>query len=305
MIKERLEGDLGLTFGVGLGPNKSIAKIASKHHKPAGFTAIPARAIHTYLKDLPAGSIWGLGGSTSLYLEKLGVRTALEFAQRDQAWLVANHISKPYCDIWMELNGKMVKKLNTASDDSIGSIMKTQTFTPPSSDRAFVLSQLAKNIEGACAKARRYKVKGRSLSFYLKTQDFTYGGLSLQLSVAVADPRECLRVVEEHFDEVFDSSTVYRATGFTLRSIVADHAATADLFGESVRVEEKAKLLTAVDALNRKFGRTTVHFGASMSAQLDADAHQKSRALRSRKKIALPIEQRRKTINIPYLGIAR
>ena len=38
------------------------------------------------------------------------------------------------------------------------SIQKVKTFTPPSSNEAFVFSQLSKNIENATMKARRYNL---------------------------------------------------------------------------------------------------------------------------------------------------
>lgn len=305
MIQDKLHNDLGLSFSAGLGPNKSLAKIASKFRKPAGFTSIPAKEAHMYLKDIRVGSVWGMGGSTSLYMQKLGIDTALEFAEQDAHWLEVNKISKPYRDIWTELRGGFVKQLNTASDDSIGSIMKTQTFTPPSSDRAFILSQLARNIEGACVKARRHGVRGRTCSFYLKTQDFTYQGLSLELSLPLADPREFLQLVEAEFDRVFEEGVLYRATGFTLRSITAEHASTPDLFGNSEKAETKSRILETVDNLNRAFGSNTVHFASSFMARKDDDAHQAVRARRARAKIALPIEKKRKSLNIPYLGIVR
>jgi DNA polymerase-4 len=305
MIQEKLHTELGVTFSAGLAPNKSLAKIASKYRKPAGFTAIPANKAHLYLKDLPLGSIWGMGGMTSLYLEKLGVRTALEFAERDTYWLSTNKISKPYRDIWTELRGGFVKELNTSSDDSIGSIMKTQTFTPPSSDRSYVLSQLANNVESACVKARRHGVCARTASFYLKTQDFSYGGLSLELSIPLADPRAFMELIEKEFDRVFDPDTLYRATGFTLRSITADRAANLDLFGETEHAEAKSEILNTVDRLNKKFGSGTVHFAASSVAKADIEARRMRRASKKRPGIALSIERKRKSLNIPYLGIVR
>lgn len=41
-IKAELERKLGITFGVGVASTKVLAKVASKHRKPAGFTYIPA-----------------------------------------------------------------------------------------------------------------------------------------------------------------------------------------------------------------------------------------------------------------------
>jgi DNA polymerase IV len=56
-MKHDLDTELGCTFSVGLAPNKVVAKIASKWQKPSGFTAIPGRDIHLFLKAIPAGKV--------------------------------------------------------------------------------------------------------------------------------------------------------------------------------------------------------------------------------------------------------
>src|SRR5438874_5528884 len=86
-IKESLDAELGFTFSVGLAPNKVIAKLASKWKKPSGLTAIQARDIHLYLKDLPVEKVWGIGPQTAAYLQKCGMCTALAFARRNEAWV--------------------------------------------------------------------------------------------------------------------------------------------------------------------------------------------------------------------------
>lgn len=303
LIKERLENDLGITFGVGLAPNKTIAKVASSFRKPAGFTAIPAKSIHTYLAERPLGSIWGVGFKTSLYFEKLGVHTALEFAEKDDAWLKANSISKPYRDIWLELRGHCVRELATGTDEMMGSILNSRTFTP-SSDRQAVLSALAKNVEDACAKARRHNVKGRACRFYLKTQEFTYSGKNLTMSVPLSDPREFLRLIETHFNSVYVVGTKYRAAGFGLYSITPDSATTPDLFGESARVASEAPLLEAVDRINKKYGRHTLHLASSAQALAREGERQRTRRMHRRTRLALDIDHRKKTLNLPYLGVA-
>lgn len=304
MIHRRLEADLGITFGVGLGPNKAIAKIASKWNKPGGFTAIPAREIHAYLAQLPIGSVWGMGFSTSLYLEKLGIRTALDFAQKDDAWLSANAIKKPYRDIWLELRGGFVRRLATHENDEIGSILQSRTIMP-TTERAVLLSALAKNVEGACAKARRHRVKASSCRFYLKTQAFTYEGKNLGLAIPLDDPRAFLKLIEEQFDSVFRPDTLYRATGFGLYGIVPEHAVMPDLFGMTATVVAQAPLIRAVDAINRKYGRHTVSLGASLDAIARERDRKRERAKRSRSRLPLTVDLRKKTINIPYLGVAR
>jgi DNA polymerase-4 len=152
-IKADLDGELGMTFSVGLAPTKVLAKIGSKWKKPSGLTVIFGRHIEEYLAALPVEKVWGIGPQTSAFLAKHRIMTALDYARRDEAW-VKRHLSKPYQEIWHELRGTPIYPVMVAKKTEYKSIGKTKTFTPPSTDRAFVLAQLPKNVENACIKAR-------------------------------------------------------------------------------------------------------------------------------------------------------
>src|ERR1043166_4201583 len=156
-IKKELDTELGFTFSVGLAPNKVIAKIASRWQKPSGLTAIPVGELHRYLTRLPVQDVWGIGPQTTAFLKKHAVETALQLAQKPEPW-VKKYLSKPFYEIWQELNGACVFELATGEHETYASIQKVKTFTPPSPDKAFVWAQLAKNIENACIKARQYKL---------------------------------------------------------------------------------------------------------------------------------------------------
>jgi DNA polymerase-4 len=141
-IKRDLDTELGFTFSVGLAPSKVVAKIASKWRKPSGLTIIKGRDMHLYLQRLSVADVWGIGGKTTAYLDKLGVRTALDLARKDEAW-VKRYFYKPVQEIWHELNGRSVIRLETEPKDSYQMIQKMKTFSPPSNDAAFVYAQLA------------------------------------------------------------------------------------------------------------------------------------------------------------------
>jgi DNA polymerase IV len=152
-IKNDLDTALGFTFSVGLAPNKVVAKIASKWQKPSGLTVIPGRELHHFLAKLPAGSVWGIGPQTTAFLKKHRIETALQFAQQSEAW-IKKYLTKPFYEIWQELNGGFVFELVTGEHETYYSIQKVKTFTPPSQEKAFVFAQLAKNIENACMDPR-------------------------------------------------------------------------------------------------------------------------------------------------------
>src|SRR5882724_8896089 len=154
-IKKELDAELGFTFSVGLAPNKVVAKIASKWQKPSGLTAIPGRELHHFLAKVPVGTVWGIGPQTTALLQKHGVATALQFAQKPEPW-VKQYFSKPFQAIWHELNGAYVFELATGEQTPSHSIQKVKTFTPSSQEKAFVWAQLAKNVENACIRARKH-----------------------------------------------------------------------------------------------------------------------------------------------------
>lgn len=301
-IQKDLSVELGFTFSIGLGPNKIIAKIGSKWKKPAGLTVIPAKKIHLYLQNLPVEKVWGIGSQTSAYLNKNKVFTALEFARLPEDW-IRKRLTKPFREIWKELNGHFVLPLETKEKEEYASIQKVKTFTPPSRDPIHVFSQLSKNVENACMKARCYKLEARRLYVFLKTQDFTYLGAEIKLNRASAFPNEIIGVMRSVFDELFNPQYEYRATGVCLYKLSAQGNLQMDLFGETLRIDKMRKIFESVDTIRKKYGKHTVCLGSSFLANA-ASQHANERGDQSeRSKSLLPGETKRKRLGIPmFLG---
>jgi DNA polymerase IV len=300
-IKKELDVSLGFTFSVGLGPNKSIAKIGSKWKKPSGLTVISAPNIPTYLEKLSAEKVWGIGHNTAEHLARYRITTALQFARKNEEWVRAT-FSKPFQEIWRELNGEFVFKLETEPKTTYYTISKTKTFTPPSEDRKYVFSQLSKNIENACIKARRYKLAATGVTFYLRQQDFRHTGIELKLSRLTAIPSDLINLADEHFDEFFKQNTLYRATGVSLLGLQEDKVSQLDLFGEAVKMIEKKKLYEAVDAVNKKYGKHTLYLGSSFLANKYSQHLGERGDIPERKQNMFRGETKRKRLGIPMFS---
>lgn len=264
-IKQAIDAELGFTFSVGLAPNKVLSKIGSKWAKPSGFTAIPAKNAQLFLKDLPVEKIWGIGPATAALLNKYGKKTALDFALAPEYWVKQN-FSKPFYEIWQELNGQSVYSLQLEAKTDYASIQKTKTFTPPSSEKSFVFSQLSKNIENACIKARRYNLAAKEAYIFLKTQDFNYYGLEIKFERGTSVPIDMIREAESVFPKLFSGRKLYRATGIILTKLEPE-SRQPDLFGAFQRVEKYLKIYKGVDELSKKYGKHTVFLGTSFEAQ--------------------------------------
>ena len=80
-LKARVFERFGLTCSVGIGPNKILAKTASKLEKPDGLTVLAREDIPTRFQSLPVGKLYGVGEETAKKLEILGVRTIGQLAR--------------------------------------------------------------------------------------------------------------------------------------------------------------------------------------------------------------------------------
>lgn len=303
-IKHELDTELGMTFSVGLAPNKVLAKLASKWKKPSGLTIINSNEIERFTREVAVGKIWGIGPATSAYLNKQGIATALDFANKNPAW-VEEHLAKPFVEIWHELRGDFIYNLNTEDKHDYQSISKTKTFTPATSDRQFIYSQLSKNVENACIKARRHNLSCKKFFFFLKSQDFHHYGYEVSMLRASSAPQDFLFEIKRAFDRVYRRDVLYRATGIVLMELIDNSVVQPDLFQGMGQIEKWQKIYEGVDKIDEKFGKHSVFLGSSLRA-LSGRQYQGDRSdTAKRKGNILPGENKRQRLCIPMLGEVR
>lgn len=302
-IQNNLKKELGLTFSIGLASTKVLAKVASNWAKPNGLTFIPFDQSLKYLEKLPVSKIWGIGPQTSILLNKYNIKTAYDFANKDESWIL-NYVDKPYYEIWQELRGLVIFDINLEKKHIYKSIIKTKTFTPPSSNKAYIFSQLSKNIENACIKARRHKLFTPEIYFFLKTQDFKYYGMEVKLSISVSTPEVIIKAVEKSFNKIYQPNILYRTTGVTLAKLTDRASTQMDLFGGDVSQIKTKIVYDFVDSLSSRFGKHVVFLGSSLEA-IVKPAHIGERSLNTQRKADLfKGETKRKRLGIPMLGDA-
>jgi DNA polymerase-4/DNA polymerase V len=301
-MRAAIAQELGITVSVGVSLSKVLAKIGSKHRKPNGLTMIPGREIHLYLEKLPIEKVWGIGPNTAAFLNKHGITTALEFARKDERF-IEQYLSKPYREVWHELNGRSVYPVVTESKSSYQSISKAKTFTPPSQDKTFVFAQVSKNLEAACIKARRYKLAATRLVIFLRKQDFTGSGVEIRLTRPTAYPAELFASLRQGFEQLYQPPALYRQTGVVLAGLVPEAGVQFTLFDDTTKIEKMAKIYECVDQLSKKFGKHAIQHAASLPTKLQAQ-HEGARGdVPERKGNLFKGENKRQRLGLPMLNI--
>lgn len=293
-----IRAELDITVSVGLSLTKSLAKLGSKFRKPRGFTAIPGPDIPGFLGQTSLKKVWGFGPNTVALLTKHGLKTAGDFASRPEGW-AERLMGKIGRELWGELRGESLYPVETEEKSSYCSISKCKTFTSPSADPDFIWAKLVRNVESAFLKVRRHQLRARQLAVMLRRQDYRQDGLEIRLNRPVSVTRDALPAVRELFESLIDRGAAYRATMVVLGKLESDIERQYDLFEDPVRIEKRAALGEAVDALNERYGKHTLSLAPSLflgrHRQTDRDDPPQ------RKSALLPGETRRQRLRIPRL----
>ncbi|MDQ5985103.1 MAG: Protein UmuC [Syntrophus sp. SKADARSKE-3] len=297
-IKAEIEGGLGITVSTGLSLTKVLAKIGSKHRKPSGMTIIPGREIARYLNDLPVEKIWGIGPATTAYLNKMGIKTALEFAKLPET-TVRKRFTKPGVEIWQELRGESVYPVSAEEKKTYASISKMKTFAPPTGNKDYLYAHLMRNLESACIKARRYQLAARKIVAILRKQNFEDAGCEIKLSRPSSYPLELSDVLQGIFADIFKEKELYRATGIILLDLRPDTPLQLSLFEDPLRADKIVKAYGAIDEINQKYGKHAVHLGASHPIEVLGKGKRGEATVREQTR--LWGETKRKHLGLPIL----
>ncbi len=299
-MKKAIERELAITVSVGLSITKVLAKVASKHQKPAGMTVISGREIPDYLRNLPVDKVWGIGNATTNYLAKMGIHYALDFARMSEK-TVLQKFTKPGVEIWQELRGKSVYPVTAEEKSSYASISKSKTFTPPTSNADYLFAQLMRNMESACIKARRYSLAPQKIIVFLKKNNFDSTGSEVKLSRPCACPLEFSGIVSRLFEQCYSAKELYRATGVILLDLEPDTQTQYTLFDNPIQAEKIKDLYHVADELGQRFGKHTLHLGSSHLIDRLGKGRRGSPTVREQ--TLLKGETRRRHLSLPLLHV--
>ena len=259
-MQSAIEKELSITVSVGVSITKTLAKIASKLKKPNGLAVIEGRDIQNILRDIPAEDVWGIGNNTACFLRKFDINSALDFALKDEGF-IDKYLSKPYKETWFELRGNSVLGINASVKSSYKTISKAKSFYPPSDDETFLFSELTKNLENACAKARRFNLAAVRLSVFLKTRDFKAEGAQIRLTSPAALPPLLMEALKEGFKYIYAKGYLYRQTEIVLH---LTENVQYSLFDDIIKIDKIRRIYDSIDVINKRFGSNSVHLAPSM-----------------------------------------
>lgn len=297
-IKQDLTRELGMTFSLGIGPTKVLAKLGSKYQKPDGFFVVTEDVRELCLQNTPVRFVWGIGSRTAQSLIGMNVHTALDFVRMPET-VVVRDFTRPIHDLWQELRGVSVLDVVHGDAEAQKSIQRTRSF-PATTNPGFLFAELSKHTEHGCRRMRALGFVATHARIFIKTQAFRYATTDVVLPSATATPSDIIPSLRREFLSIFRKDTLYRATGITFYGLRTPDAIQQDLFDTGALRTKKAALMKALDVLEHKYGEHTTYLGTSASAV----ARDKARPAPSRmhSDALIYTHEGYKRLPIPFLG---
>lgn len=299
-IRKCVRRELGLTVSVGISTTKTLTKLCSKFRKPDGQTILRAENIPVMLRITPVEKVWGIGGASASKLHRLGIKSALDFTEMNEAE-VRRLLHKPGHETWHELQGHCRFRLDENPFHTYESMMKGHTFSPPSGNREFIFAEAVNNFERALAKLRRHRHLTREVGLCLRLKDYKYQSAALRTPISTDDNREMMPLLRYLFTALYTPGEIYRSTMIWLAELEPPDLRQPDLFEQTVIKEERTKLNSAIDKLNRRFGSHTVKSAALLNLA-EKPLHSRD-AKPERYNPLLPGETTVRHLNIPRMTI--
>lgn len=255
-IKERLRKEFGLSCSIGIGPNKLIAKLASKMQKPDGLVEIRREDIPDLFSRLPIEELQGVGIGNKLAerLKSLGIRTAGKLGEASISLLTANF------GIW----GYHLKKMGKGGDDSKvaryseyeqeKSIGHSHTLPKDTWDLIVIKSYLRMLSEKVGVRLREANLTGRTINLMVRYSDFNTFLKQHSLGCYIKTGFQIYSAAYGIFKNILPLKKAVRLLGVSISNFSVDNKQQF-LFRS---MEREERLVKTVDAINEKYGEFTV-----------------------------------------------
>ncbi len=279
MIRARAQvlADVGIPTSVGIGPTKTLAKLASEVAKkePSGVFAMPppGPALAEVLGRLPLAEIWGVGGSSQEALSSWGLRSALDLARlspvrmRQRFGVVGERIIR-------ELRGERCHALERHPPPK-QTITVSRSFGEQISAVDGLRAAVAVFTERAAEKDRRHRLAASAFSVWLSANRFDptapdcSGGLTVSCAVPTNLTLELLNTADRLTIRLWKAGQPHgrwKKAGVMLLGLVPADVQQQS-FLDPVDRAGQGRLMQAVDQINADEGRQAVRSAMSLLSQ--------------------------------------
>lgn len=253
-LQKLIWDEVKLPCSIGIGSNKTIAKIASDFNKPAGITYVAPGLEKEFLENMPVETIPGVGKMFLPQLQSRGFYKIGDIAKMPADYFLAA-FGKNGLDLWEKANGKGTEYLTVSREQK--SISSEQTFSSDISSIPYVEKTLFELTAKICQKLRDKELTASTLTLKLRYSDFNTITRSKTIDFT-NDERKVYEVALKLLKAAYTRRVGIRLVGIGLHNFLP-LIRQFSLFDDTE--SKRAMMLEAVDKIRFKFGYPAIQTG--------------------------------------------
>lgn len=271
LLKQRITREVGLSVTVGLGPNRMVAKMASKSVKPGGLREVLPEEVDAFLRDRPIEDLPGAGPATARVLRTLGMQTIADLRE-----LPASDLGALFGANGLALYERC-RGLDTAavSEREVPrTISRETTFHRETIDPAEIEAMLYYLLERAMRAARGLGLRVGCLAVRIRYNDFHGEAASRALPEPTVLDCEAYALATQLLKRIHTRRAALRHIGVVLSHFSRDASYQPALFDERQEMRLRS-LYRSIDAIRQRFGHSAVVAGRSLDllGKLEQDSY--------------------------------
>lgn len=270
-IRARVRQWTGVPVSVGVGRTKTLAKVANHLAKKSpdlgGVLVLDtAEAVAGALAATPVMDVWGIGRQYARWLETHGIATAAQLAACPDQW-IRNKMGVVGLRTVYELRGVPCLELELVAPARKG-LMVSRSFGRAITTLEELTEAMTVYTTRAGEKLRRAGLAAERMQVFVRTnpyavQDRQYARASVfRLAGATDYTPDLLRYSLHAVRGLFRPGFRYAKCGVMLLDLSPRSNQRVDLLDER-DLPRQERLMSAVDALNARYGRETVFYASA------------------------------------------
>ncbi|MBF0680832.1 MAG: Y-family DNA polymerase [Devosia sp.] len=261
----------GIPTCVGIGPTKTLAKLANKAAKklPSGVLDLSDERVRAdVMATFPIGDVWGIGRASQEKLAHLGIEYADQV--RDMDPKLARQLMTVVGErIIHELNGRPAIALETVAPQRKGCAV-TRSFGSRVTHKGEMEQAVAGYATRLGEKLRRHGLATDHVTVFMHTSPFADDpqrsvSMTVDIPEATNDSLQLIKAAKRAVDGLWKSGFRYSKAGIITQDLVPPAERQRALF-DGLDHERAAKVMAAMDEANRRWGSATVVPAATMGS---------------------------------------
>lgn len=263
-ISKRVKEELGFTVNIGLSSNKLLAKMASDFEKPDKIHTLYPYEIKDKMWKLPISDLFMLGRKSVPKLNKMGIKTIGDLANKDRQVLIKN-FGKHGNIMWEYANGIDNSDVNYKYEKPKG-VGNSVTLPMDICNVEKLEAILLELTEQVTYRLRKYNLVANTVNVQLRTKNFIDTSHQGKLDTATSSTKQIYDKAKLLLKEMYEEGTFIRLVGVRVDNLEDKEQRQLSLF-ENKDKEKLDKIDKVMDNLKEKYGYNSVTYAGRIKKE--------------------------------------